>query len=217
MSVRIMAAVWENGPESPEDLLLLLAIADHANDDGYSYPGLDRLARKCRVTDRTVRRTLRRLETAGWLETKIGGGRSHTNLYRVVVNPDAHVPLSSGNPDVGDTKGDVDDMERGTPTSPEPSVEPSKKQRARHTPFPDGFQPDADLVEWTRKNAPGIDPKREWAKFHDHAIATDRRLADWRRAWMMWARKAQEWAERDKARFAAAPVEDLDYGRDFTA
>jgi DNA-binding HxlR family transcriptional regulator len=210
-----MAAVWQHGPRSPEDLLALLAIADHANDDGVAYPGIARLAEKCRVTERTLRRTLRRLEDGGWLETTIGGGRSHTNLYRVIAKGDVDAPVSSGNPDVGDRNPDVGDTETLTPTSPEPSLEPSRKHggRARaSSPFPEGWTPDPDLVAWTKETCPLIDPRREWEQFRDHALANDRRQVDWRRAWMTGARRGQQFAESRRGKVSPKEQRDLDEG-----
>lgn len=74
MSVRVMSLVWEHGPEAPADRLMLLAIADNADDHGLAWPGVDRLAAKCCITRRSAQRALRRLEDYGWVTTILGGG-----------------------------------------------------------------------------------------------------------------------------------------------
>ena len=43
-----MAAVWERSKHQGGALLVLLGIADHANDQGVAYPSIERLARKIR-------------------------------------------------------------------------------------------------------------------------------------------------------------------------
>lgn len=98
MSVKMMAAVWDD-PDIQDDgeLVVALALADHANDLGECYPAIARLAEKCRRTPRTVKRILRRLEEAGKLSTEGGAGRGNTNLYTLKpgAKGDAHVTVSS--------------------------------------------------------------------------------------------------------------------------
>lgn len=127
-----MAGVFERGPENPHQRLLLLAIADHADDDGVCWPSIDRLAAKCAVSARQVQRTLQQLQTDGWLVVDRGRGRGNTSRYRLAVarlldNGDA----GGGFPhtrkgDAGDRKGDMRRVERVTPASPEPSGEPEE-------------------------------------------------------------------------------------------
>jgi len=42
MSIKVMSYVWEASKAKGSELLLLLAIADHAADDGYCWPGIPR-------------------------------------------------------------------------------------------------------------------------------------------------------------------------------
>ena len=83
MSIKLMAMVWESGPEDHAQKLVLLAIADHANDEGMAYPSMARIARKCSMTERGARAVIRKLESAGWLRTKVGGARCGTSIYYV--------------------------------------------------------------------------------------------------------------------------------------
>jgi DNA-binding MarR family transcriptional regulator len=83
-----MADVFEFSKSRGNDRLVLLAIADEANDDGKGgYPGFDLLAAKCRLPKTTVRRAVDRLEEAGELrvtrpEKK---GRGHYTTYEVIT------------------------------------------------------------------------------------------------------------------------------------
>jgi hypothetical protein len=83
-----MTRVWEHSQQSGSKLLLMLALADHANDDSVCWPGIPRLAQKIRRTERQVKSILRSLENAGEVYIVLGGGRHNTNLYFVTVGLD---------------------------------------------------------------------------------------------------------------------------------
>lgn len=62
MSVKAVARVWERSAAKGSELLVLLAIADYAQDDGRNaWPSQLQLATKSRMTERGVRLVLRRL------------------------------------------------------------------------------------------------------------------------------------------------------------
>ena len=85
MSVAAVTSVWKDSSAKGADLLVLLAIADYAEDDGRnSWATETKLATKSRMTERGVRNILRRLVKMGELAIeKNDGGR------RV---KDGHVP-----------------------------------------------------------------------------------------------------------------------------
>lgn len=66
MSVRVMSQVWELDLPAFEKLVLL-ALADCANDEGLAWPSIATLRRKTNAGERTVQRSLRSLEAAGLL------------------------------------------------------------------------------------------------------------------------------------------------------
>ncbi|MCH8112797.1 MAG: helix-turn-helix domain-containing protein [Proteobacteria bacterium] len=69
MSVRVQTLVWAvNGRFNTEEKLLLLKLADHADDDGGSiFPGNTSLAEAAEVCERSVQSYLRSLEKLGVL------------------------------------------------------------------------------------------------------------------------------------------------------
>lgn len=93
MSLRVLTLVWEHAKAEGGDLLVLLALADEARDNGGCYPGIDRIAAKARMTERNVRYVLRRLEQSGELVVVPGGGRANTNLYEIRVTPNLELTL----------------------------------------------------------------------------------------------------------------------------
>lgn len=83
MSIKIMTRVWESSQASGSDLLLLLALADNADDTGYCWPGIEYLARKIRMTTQSVISITRRLEETG--ELVVARSRRHGNCYVILV------------------------------------------------------------------------------------------------------------------------------------
>lgn len=81
-----MSAVWRDATElAGAELLLLLALADHANSDGVCWPAVEKLAAMARVSTRQAQRYLARLEAAGYLRRDTTGGRGRpaiTTLQR---------------------------------------------------------------------------------------------------------------------------------------
>ena len=140
MSIRIMTAVWEYSESGGTDRLVLLALADIANDEGVCWPSIAHVARKCRVSGRTVQRSIRNLEAIDEVVVVRGGGSSSTaggtrsNKYRITVHlreddGTPRHPVTLRQPD-GERHGcqgggDTGDGDGVTPVSPEPSVEPS--------------------------------------------------------------------------------------------
>lgn len=101
MSIRVMTAVWDHAAVEGGTLLVLLAMADWANDDGTGvYPKQETLARKARLKDRQVRNCLAELEELGYIERD--GKHGHVVKWRVEIDPAniaARQPIagSSGN------------------------------------------------------------------------------------------------------------------------
>lgn len=120
MSIRIMAKVWENGPSSQSERFVLLALADYANDAGECWPSIHGVAEKCCMSERGVRKIVRRLEESGWLETAVGGGRKGCNQYTINPEPrSAPEPRSPGTTFPAPRNHVPKNPE---PRSPEPSV-----------------------------------------------------------------------------------------------
>jgi hypothetical protein len=82
MSLQLMSAVWRLEIPSHEKFVLL-ALADHAKDDGACWPGIPLLAKKCSLSERQIQRVLKRLENRGFINRKMRHGRS--THYQVMV------------------------------------------------------------------------------------------------------------------------------------
>lgn len=130
MSIRMMAEVWDNGPSNQGELLVLLALADFADDDGFCWPSVAAIASKARIEERSARRVIRRLEEAGWLSVKVGRGRHGCSEYR--IKPGPKVPRTECPPDIECTKPGPAVHETRTPRSPEPSGTVKNRQEEKN-------------------------------------------------------------------------------------
>jgi len=88
MSIKTMSRVWEHSRQSGSQLLMLLALADYADDDGVSWSrGLKmaHYAKKARLSERQAQRLFRDLEDAGELHCVTGTGRGHATKYLITI------------------------------------------------------------------------------------------------------------------------------------
>ena len=94
MSIKIMSRVWELSPTNSSELLTMLALSDHADDEGVCWPSIPLISKKNRLSDRQTQRVLTSLEKSGHVFRHVGGGRRKTTIYVVACGMDAEV-LSS--------------------------------------------------------------------------------------------------------------------------
>ena len=99
MSVSLMAAVWAMELPSTEKMVLL-CLCDHANNEGNCWPSMERIAGRCGVAERTVRRAIKSLVAKGALSAQLRQGTS--NLFHVnpghCVTPDTVSPRTLCHP-----------------------------------------------------------------------------------------------------------------------
>ena len=82
MSIKIMSWVWDNSPYEGKMLLIHLAFADFASDDGVCWPAQETVAKKCRCSTETVRTTTRTMQSDGYLSiVQDSGGRGKSHKY----------------------------------------------------------------------------------------------------------------------------------------
>lgn len=85
MSIRWLSAVWLRSPYRGEKLLLHLALADFANDEGTCFPSVRTLARKARCSEVWARKSIHEMIRDGNLEIiERGLGRGNVNRYRLL-------------------------------------------------------------------------------------------------------------------------------------
>jgi hypothetical protein len=119
VSIRIMNLVFEMDLE-PKPKIVMLTLADHADVDGYCFPGQGTLARRSSIPERTLRRVLQGLEEQGLIERERRtneAGQRKTDGYRILP-----AILAGGSEPTGQNDAPNRPTVAGTK---EPSVEPS--------------------------------------------------------------------------------------------
>lgn len=96
MSIYVQSKLWEHSTQKGSSLLLLLAIADHADDNGRAYPSIDRLASKTRLSRRQVQALSSDLQNSGDLVVEENCGPNGCNIYHIVINGVATTRYSGG-------------------------------------------------------------------------------------------------------------------------
>jgi hypothetical protein len=87
MSISLTNAVWKHSKQKSGALIVLLAIADYANDEGNAWPSVSTLARKVRMSKRNVQRWLSTLQRDGELRVLRNQGRCSVNIYKICLPP----------------------------------------------------------------------------------------------------------------------------------
>ena len=91
MSIEYMTMVFKSRqPANSAQRLVLLALADHANDDAVCWPSIKKLADHTCLSIRGVQYAIRNLEAAGLLKIKGGGinstsGQRYANTYTLTL------------------------------------------------------------------------------------------------------------------------------------
>jgi DnaD/phage-associated family protein len=135
MSIEVMTRVWANSKQKGSALLLMVSIADYANEKGVAYPSIETLARKVRMSERNVQLLLRKLEEAGELDIKANAGPAGCNLYRIVLDEDdarkggekiSPPPVKTLHPggEIQREGGEIQRAEGVKASSPDPSLDP---------------------------------------------------------------------------------------------
>lgn len=100
MSIEVMNWAWKLRLTATQKIVMV-ALADRANDDWECWPGQQSLAEKCSLSERGVRKVLSEIEAMGYLkiESRHDGKHQKTNLYRLVEHPDQPEPCAACSPD----------------------------------------------------------------------------------------------------------------------
>lgn len=194
--------VFDRYPNGGGEMLLALALADHAHDDGtHIFPSIARLAEKTRQSERSVQYQLRRMEQSGWLvlvNAGIGGRRSgfgeggRTRQYR--INPEwmkgADIaPFAKGAKQASEgcktTQERVQNsVEKGaTAIAPEPRATKSNQEQPSHRECEREADPLALTAEQVDRelagfgNTPTAVDREQLARFVRHRAAIRRPLS----------------------------------------
>lgn len=132
-----MSQVWDSTEFRGTELLILLALADYANDEGLCWPSYKKLAKRARVGHRRAMQCVKSLEEEGWLVLERRGNIGQSNHYRLKLptqggerqctpHPPGGVKQSSRGGEAQFTPGVKGSSPRGVKqSSHDPSLDPS--------------------------------------------------------------------------------------------
>lgn len=124
-----MTRAWESTVGDHTDKLVLLALADNANDAGECYPSLANIAGRCEMHRATVMRSIQSLEAAGHISRQVTPGRN--TVY--MVSPSQAATSSREQPVAGSNQSQRATNPSQAATSPSPLINPSPSEN-RHKP-----------------------------------------------------------------------------------
>jgi hypothetical protein len=122
-----MTEVWEVPGLSAVEKLVLLSLADNANDAGVCWPSVQTIARRGSMTDRAVFKILARLEEQGYVSRATNPGRTSTYTVRARPLNDVH-PCPTFIPPLNPVQ---ETPEHGSPRT---VIEPSENQKKDDAP-----------------------------------------------------------------------------------
>ena len=198
MSNRFITGVWDTSPEiRGGDLLVLLALADRADDRGVCWPGVKDTARRCRVQPRAVQKSIQRLKARGIIEiVPQAGSVAGTNRYTLIL-PEGGVPQDRGGMSTG-TGGDVPQDRGGmSHRTPKPSLNHYMREREGEPSLDDAMNhakgqhwPTDAVEEWyAHRSGQG------WIRGNGHPITN-------------WRADLQSWILRNGREAAAKAASD---------
>ena len=128
MSIKALNWVWKNSTTKGSERLVLLAIADNADDSGKAWPSLSTIAEKCNLSRRYIIRILDSLEQGGHIKKvvrRVDEMKNYSNIYWItfdkVVNPET-LPNHNGSEPRDTTGSELEDTSVVNPSSPKPPL-----------------------------------------------------------------------------------------------
>jgi hypothetical protein len=137
LSITLMSAVWRIHCNTPAEKLVLLALADNANDDGACWPSRSTIARKTGLSEQGVRNQVESLSKSKLITVEPRfdkAGDRTSNIYRLNLPGGQQIcpPPQASCPQVGKLVahgGQLGGPRVGNAVAPDPSVEPSRNHQ----------------------------------------------------------------------------------------
>lgn len=195
MSMNLMAKAMSIKVGNPLRKLVLIKLADNANDEGECWPSYQHIADQCEVSRSTVKSHIRALEDMGLLkrEFRRKGELNQSNVFYLTLDNAQQIPPESGGAGA-DRGGAGADLGCGAGADPrtyhsfEPVKEPLERKK-KPSSMPEGFSPSASHQKMAEEF--GISLQDEFDKFTDHHLSKGSKFIDWSRALNTWLRNAR--------------------------
>lgn len=218
-----MSAIFDSETLGPTERLIMLALADHADDSGRCYPSISRLASRTGLSERALRTNIRSLEAQGYLRILIGAGQGGSNVYFVSATPAADAPRQGMPPgsrcptprhlvpvtpaaDAPKPSGtiiepSIEEADASSGNAPEREIDdPPPKRSKRGVSLPPDWAPsDRNLTDARSRNFTEDEIHEQAAAFRDYHLARGTTFKDWDAAWRTWLGNARRFARPSQA------------------
>lgn len=138
MSIEVMSLAWYVEGITPAQKAVLVALADHAGDDGkHAYPSVDRLTVKTSYAERTVRRALADLREMGLIHVVNEATHNFPTEYELDLPQMQAMKCARFDRGARNAPHDLpENTGRGARNAPKPSKEISKQPPGRSDDYP---------------------------------------------------------------------------------
>lgn len=204
MSMTLMAKAMSIKVGNPLRKLVLIKLADNANDQGECWPSVAYIAEQCEISERSVQNHIQQLVKDGLVRIEIrkaSSGLNQSNLYHLSLKSEgaAFAPYGAGDAPTGAGDSPLGGAGAAPRTSHsfEPVKEPLKplaKKGAgvRRNSLPENFAP-TENHHALAKNL-SVSLESEFLSFCDHHRAKGSTFVDWNAALNTWIRNAAKFA-----------------------
>ncbi|OZA17972.1 MAG: hypothetical protein B7Y02_02025 [Rhodobacterales bacterium 17-64-5] len=218
MSILYSGRVWAREDLGTYERIVLLCLADHADDQGRCFPSIARICTRCGMKERGVQGVLQRLVQRGLVIVEAGGGRRISNRYQIKLAASfGSSPQRAG--DTAQTPHPIQETPQAIPESPhpvrgnlqgniresseeDPLVVPrlEKHPKSRGSPLPEGWVPSLkNLSDAQDQNFSEEEIQHESRQFKDYHMARGSIFKDWDAAWRNWLGNARKFGRRGLA------------------
>lgn len=189
--------------------LVLVKLADNANDQGESWPSVPYIAEQCEMSERSVQNHINALVEMGLVRIesrKSANGLNQSNIYHLrlnaaVVSGESPAPYGANGSGTGagDSPGGATGSDSGAGAAPrishDPVIDPDNKninpvrgKAKSKTVMPENFAPSPEHADWAK--TAGLDVQDEFQKFSDYHASKGTQYADWNAGFNYWLRQA---------------------------
>lgn len=217
MSMILTARALQIKTGNPLRKLVLVKLADNANDQGEAWPSVSYIAEQCEMSVRSVQNHITELEKMGLIRTefrKSANGLNQSNIYHLLLNepvnsgafPAPTGANAAGVSGAGNAPTGAADSKTGAGAAPrisnESVIDPnnknikprSEKSKGKIT-LPEDFKATHEHGE--KAISAGLILNDEFEKFCDYHASKGSAFVDWNRAFNYWLGQAKQYKSQN--------------------
>lgn len=213
MSISAISWALKVKTGSPTTKLVLIKLADNANDDGQCWPSIRHISEQTELSERAVREHIKALVGLGFvrLEKRYSEGVQLPNVYHLelrqtvgVVHEVQGVGAGGAPPVVHEVQGNSKPSSINLQSNLLESNNTKPSQKHNKTRIPENCPDEADQSKavsyWTLRDRPDLCSRLAdiAAKFRAHHRSKGTRMEDWKQAWITWYSRALEYEQKPR-------------------